>query len=74
MDFDNKRWTSFDRDRIFMRNREISFGELFCQTHPAKEKGRHIDPPSLPFGSHEPSLSHASRYLDAISGLQQRIL
>ena len=30
--------------------------------------------PHLPVSLHRPSLSHASRYLDAIPGLQQRVL
>lgn len=52
----------------------MSFGELFCQTHPAKKKGGTLVRPHCLFVLMTVSLSHASRYLDAISGLQQRIL
>lgn len=75
MDFEINKWTNFERERVCMRNylRSAPVNGA-VKNYSDKAKGRHIGPPLLPFRSHVLSLSQASRYLDAISGLQQRIL
>src|SRR5947207_4032266 len=74
MDFEINRWTSFDREPGFMQDDSRSASVNVLQKVFGQRKRAAHRSALVSISSHALSLSQASRYLDAISGLQKRIL